>query len=63
MGDLTNRDTLGGLTPDELEAEVAVELPDREAMSIVGLPAAPLPVPALPVIDAGPDAVEVDPDV
>ena len=31
-----------GLSDDELEAEGAVELPDREAMSIVGLPGLPL---------------------
>jgi hypothetical protein len=31
-----------GLTDDELEAEGVVELPGREAMSIVGLPGIPL---------------------
>lgn len=39
----------GGLTDAELEAETAVELPDREAMSIVGLPGGPVvDVPEVP---------------
>ncbi|HEY7590876.1 MAG TPA: hypothetical protein VH723_07780 [Candidatus Limnocylindrales bacterium] len=40
-----------GLTPEELDAETAVELPDREAMSIVGLPGGPLPMEPSPVWD------------
>jgi hypothetical protein len=45
-----------GLSDDELEAEAAVELPDREAMSIVGLPGVPVPT------DVTPDALPLEPD-
>jgi hypothetical protein len=47
-----------GLSEAELDDEIAVELPDREAMSIVGLPVGPLggPVDAL-----DPEALPDDP--
>lgn len=47
-----------GLTEAELEAETAQELPDREAMSIVGLPGVLLP-PTTPVdVAEVPDPIE-----
>lgn len=47
-----------GLSDAELEAETAEELPDREAMSIVGLPGMLLP-PTAPIDVADvPDPIE-----
>ena len=49
-----------GLSEAELEAETAQELPDREAMSIVGLPGVLLP-PTAPVDLADvPDTIETN---
>jgi hypothetical protein len=57
-----NRPAPEGLSDAELEAETAVELPDREAMSIVGLPMGPLGGPVADVPEA-PEPLDVDPEV
>jgi hypothetical protein len=52
-----------GLSDAELEAETAQELPDREAMSIVGLPGVGLPGIGMPAPAGLPDPDPVDPAI
>jgi hypothetical protein len=52
-----------GLSEAELEAETAEELPDREAMSIVGLPGVGLPGIGMPAPVGLPEADPVDPSI
>jgi hypothetical protein len=57
------RESSEGLSEAELEAETAQELPDREAMSIVGLPGVGLPGIGMPAPVGLPEADPVDPSI